>query len=118
MKQWSTTSKTYLKERKQLKMIFLLLDSRHGIKLKDDEMLNYLETNQLNYQIILTKVDLAHKIKIGDLSHLKYLKYDPLETSSETLYNIDRLRERIFEYANFDEMKWRREVKQNVVYHL
>lgn len=118
VKQWGETSKEYLKNRKQLKMIFLLLDSRHGIKLKDDEMLNYLESCQLKYQIILTKVDLARENKIGDLSKFKYLKYEPLETSSEKGIGIMKLRERIYEYSNFDEMKWRKEVKQNVVYYL
>lgn len=40
---WIKVTRRYLKERKSLKCIYVLIDSRHGLKTKDLEMLNFLE---------------------------------------------------------------------------
>lgn len=118
MKNWSDCSKAYLANRQQLKQIFLLIDSRHGIKLKDDEMLRYLEENKLKYQLILTKTDVAKKIPVLDVSNLFHCDPLVLKTSSETYQGVDELRAKIFEHANFDMLNWRQKVKKNVVYFL
>ena len=42
---------------KNLKIVCVLIDSRHGLKKIDLEFLSFLEKNKLNYMFILTKSD-------------------------------------------------------------
>ncbi|MBL4740976.1 MAG: YihA family ribosome biogenesis GTP-binding protein [Sneathiella sp.] len=48
---------TYLKGRAKLRRVCLLIDSRHGLKEVDREIMTMLDMAAVNYQIILTKVD-------------------------------------------------------------
>ena len=65
---WNKILKIYLQGRAQLKIVFLLIDSRHGIKPNDLEMMSLLDKYAVRYQIILTKID---KIKKNDLINVK-----------------------------------------------
>ena len=47
----------YLRGRPNLKRVYLLIDSRHGLKEPDTEALDALDTAAVSYQIILTKAD-------------------------------------------------------------
>lgn len=71
---WAKASKTevrkfqnlgrdYLRGRVTLKRVYLLIDSRHGLKKVDDEALDALDTAAVSYQIVLTKAD---KLKKGE----------------------------------------------------
>lgn len=62
---WNELIFDYLLKRKNLKRVFLLIDSRHSIKDNDEEMMNILDTSGILYQIILTKID---EIKPQELS--------------------------------------------------
>ncbi|MDR0677623.1 MAG: ribosome biogenesis GTP-binding protein YihA/YsxC [Holosporaceae bacterium] len=56
-KAWDNLLLTYLKERPNLRRVFLLIDSRHGIKKNDEEMMEVLNNTAVVYQIVLTKID-------------------------------------------------------------
>ena len=53
----------YLRGRVTLKRVYLLIDSRHGLKSVDGEALDALDLAAVSYQIILTKAD---KLKKGE----------------------------------------------------
>ena len=55
--EWNDFVKTYLKGRSTLERVFFLIDSRHGIKKVDEEIMSILDTAAVSYQIILTKTD-------------------------------------------------------------
>ncbi len=64
IEKWNRVMRSYLSGRPTLRRVFLLIDSRHGIKDVDREMVKRLDEAAVNYQLILTKID---KIKKVDL---------------------------------------------------
>ena len=54
---WTGMLKTYLRGRIQLKRVFLLIDSRHGLKKNDIEIMDMLDESAVSYQVVLTKID-------------------------------------------------------------
>lgn len=54
---WTRMLKTYLQGRRELKRVFLLIDSRHGLKKNDIEIMDMLDESAVSYQVILTKID-------------------------------------------------------------
>ncbi len=54
---WTALIKDYLRGRRTLKRVFVLIDSRHGIKTADAEILDLLDESAVSYQIVLTKND-------------------------------------------------------------
>ena len=56
-KLWDQLILDYLRGRQNLRRIFLLIDSRHGIKANDDEIMDILDDSAVVYQVVLTKVD-------------------------------------------------------------
>ena len=61
---WTRTLKAYLRGRVPLRRVCLLVDSRHGFKESDHEMMNMLDATAVVYQVVLTKID---KLKKGEL---------------------------------------------------
>ncbi len=57
IKRWNNLVQTYLRKRTPLHAVCLLLDSRHGIKTNDTEMMDFLDRAAVSYQIVLTKAD-------------------------------------------------------------
>lgn len=57
VRQWQVVLKTYLRGRPNLRRVFLLIDSRHGIKAEDAEIMKMLDVAAVSYQIVLTKTD-------------------------------------------------------------
>lgn len=57
VKQWQKLIFDYLRGRVNLKRVFLLIDSRHGLKKVDKEVMEMLDKAAVTYQIILTKTD-------------------------------------------------------------
>ena len=55
--QWTELVFTFLKHRPQLKRVFVLIDSRHGAKQSDLEMMDMLDKAGVSYQLVLTKKD-------------------------------------------------------------
>ena len=57
VKSWQQLINTYLVGRANLRRVFLLIDSRHGIKKIDTEIMDMLDKAAVTYQIVLTKID-------------------------------------------------------------
>jgi GTP-binding protein len=57
----------YLRGRPNLKRVYLLIDSRHGLKAVDSEAMDALDLAAVSYQIVLTKGD---KIKPPELAEV------------------------------------------------
>ena len=54
---WQRLIKAYLKGRANLARVYVLIDSRHGLKPLDLEVLDMLDVAAVSYQIVLTKAD-------------------------------------------------------------
>ena len=106
--QWTKLIFDYLRGRTTLKRVYVLIDSRHGIKKNDGDVLTLLDKAAVSYQIVLTKID---KIKPAELQKLidnthKVIVKRPaafphiIATSSEKGIGLDDLRGTILEAAN------------------
>jgi GTP-binding protein len=65
VQQWRYLINDYLRGRVVLKRVFVLIDSRHGIKEVDHDIMSMLDSAAISYRIVLTKTD---KIKASDLA--------------------------------------------------
>lgn len=54
---WNKLVRDYLRGRSTLRRVFLLVDSRHGIKDIDREIMDMLDASAVSYQVVLTKLD-------------------------------------------------------------
>ncbi len=54
---WTRLIGDYLKGRRELKRVFVLIDARHGIKANDRETMKLLDESAVSYQAVLTKAD-------------------------------------------------------------
>lgn len=61
---WTRLTRSFLRGRAGLRRVFLLIDSRHGIKPSDVELMEMLDDTAVTYQLVLTKTD---KLKPGEL---------------------------------------------------
>jgi GTP-binding protein len=57
VKGWTRLIGDYLKGRRALKRVFLLIDARHGIKANDRETMKLMDEAAVSYQVVLTKAD-------------------------------------------------------------
>jgi len=58
---WNKLIRDYLKFRPTLRCVFILIDSRHGLKDSDREIMKMLDEAAVAYRIILTKGDKIHE---------------------------------------------------------
>ena len=65
VKQWRFLVNDFLRGRQALKRALVLIDSRHGIKEVDREILEMLDRAAVSYRIVLTKAD---KVKATELA--------------------------------------------------
>ena len=100
VQKWQRLLKAYLSGRATLRRVFMLIDSRHGPKAVDEEIMELLGNAAVTFQVVLTKVDKPSK---GDYSKVlektrtvlqKYPAAYPeiLATSSEKGAGLDTLR--------------------------
>ncbi len=61
--QWQALLKQYLSGRVNLRRAFVLIDSRHGVKKVDEEIMSLLDSSAVTFQCVLTKAD---KVKEKD----------------------------------------------------
>jgi GTP-binding protein len=54
---WQALLKTYLAGRQTLRRAFVLIDTRHGVKAVDEEILDRLDRSAVTFQAVLTKAD-------------------------------------------------------------
>ena len=64
---WNKLLNAYLRGRPNLRRVFVLVDSRHGLKKNDLAMMDELDVAAVSYQIVLTKAD---KLKKGQLARV------------------------------------------------
>lgn len=108
VKKWQKMIFAYLQGRVNLKRVFLLIDSRHGIKKVDTEIMEMLDKAAVNYQVVLTKCDKISAVALAKVmtETNKILKehaaahIDVIATSSEKGRGIDELRAEIARLAD------------------
>lgn len=105
VKKWRHLINDYLRGRVVLKRVFVLVDSRHGLKDVDNEIMDMLDNAAISYRIVLTKTD---KIKASELEKVKAATAVILAkraaafpelsvTSAEKKGGIDDLRDAVLE---------------------
>ena len=105
VKRWRYLVNDFLRGRAVLRRAFVLVDSRHGLKPVDLEIMEMLDSAAVNYQLVLTKAD---KIKPTELAVVleqttaesaRHAAAHPqlIATSSETGSGIAELRTAILE---------------------
>ena len=112
---WNKLLNAYLRGRVNLRRVFVLVDSRHGLKKNDLAMMDDLDIAAVSYQIILTKAD---KLKKGQLERmvettqaalLKRPAAHPeiIATSSEKNIAIDEVRAAIASLVDLTELGYK-----------
>lgn len=105
---WTRLVRSYLKGRPTLRRCMLLVDSRHGLKDSDREMMTMLDQAAVVYQVVLTKID---KLKASEIEAVRARTLDEIAkrvaahprlvlTSSEKGLGIADLRVEILQLAN------------------
>jgi GTP-binding protein len=61
VEKWQRLLKAYLSGRQTLRRAFVLIDTRHGIKAVDEEILTLLDRSAVTFQAVLTKADKVSK---------------------------------------------------------
>ncbi len=64
---WTRLIHDYLRGRSNLARVYVLIDSRHGLKELDTDVLNGLDKAAVSYQIVLTKADEVKKAELPAL---------------------------------------------------
>lgn len=54
---WTELVRDYLRGRRSLKRVLMLIDARHGVKAADEPVMDLLDEAAVSYQLVLTKVD-------------------------------------------------------------
>ena len=65
---WTRLIKQYLQGRATLRRVFLLIDSRHGLKTADTPLLDLLDQAAVSYQVVLTKADKVGEKALAEIS--------------------------------------------------
>jgi GTP-binding protein len=107
LKRWRFLVNDYLRGRAVLKRALVLVDSRHGLKEVDREMMRMLDDAAVSYHLVLTKGDKVKPSALGALYEstmveaAKHPAAHPaiFTTSSETGSGIAELRTAILEAA-------------------
>jgi GTP-binding protein len=108
---WQHLMRIFLLGRVNLKRIFVLIDSRHGLKDTDIEYMRLLDNSAVPYQIILTKVDLSNKedldlirkkIELNFLNHAALL-HKLILCSSRKKYGITDIQEEIIDIVGISD---------------
>ena len=105
---WTQLIHDYLKGRASLKRVFVLIDSRHGVKASDETMMNELDSAAVSYQLVMTKSDKMSEKALSEIYQRvlivskKHVACHPeiLITSSEKRTGINELRDVIGTFAH------------------
>ena len=107
VRRWRNLVNNYLRGRSALKRALVLVDSRHGLKAVDREMMRMLDEAAVSYHLVLTKGDKVKPSALGTLYETtlveaaKHPAAHPsiFTTSSETGSGLAELRTAILEAA-------------------
>ena len=106
IKEWTNLSDLYLKTRKNLRRVFLLIDSRRKIMPIDNEIMDVMDDFAVSYQIVLTKTDKILKVEnlaelvLKEVEKRKAIFPRVLVTSSKSKIGIGEIREEIVSLIN------------------
>ena len=100
IEKWQKLLKQYLSGRASLRRAFVLIDSRHGVKKVDEEIMSLLDSSAVTFQVVMTKADKVKekdRAKIleqvrGALSKHPAAFPEIVLTSSEKGYGLETLR--------------------------
>jgi GTP-binding protein len=100
---WQALLKSYLSGRQTLRRAFVLIDSRHGVKSVDQEIMDLLDRSAVTFQAVMTKADKISKAELEkniDQTRLALAKHpaafpEIIVTSSEKGMGIETLRAKI-----------------------
>ncbi len=101
IRKWNNLSKYYLKNRKNLRRVFLLIDSRRNIKPVDEEVMNVMDEFAVSYQIVLTKIDKTKdvdnqiKIVLNKVKKRRAIYPNVIATSSKEKLGIEDVKSQI-----------------------
>jgi GTP-binding protein len=106
VKAWNELIRLYLRGRASLKRVFLLIDSRHGLKANDQEIMEILDEAAVSYQLVLTKCDKLKPLeveKILEQTSQEAVKHaaafpEVLTTSAVSKNGIEALRATIAQF--------------------
>ncbi|MEM5467201.1 ribosome biogenesis GTP-binding protein YihA/YsxC [Celeribacter marinus] len=100
VEKWQRLLKAYLSGRATLRRAFVLIDSRHGVKSVDEEIMTRLDKSAVTFQVVMTKAD-----KVKDVEREKIMQQvrekiaqhpaaypEMIVTSSEKGWGVDVLR--------------------------
>ena len=92
---WVVRLEEYLLSRRQLRRLFILIDSRIGVRDSDLDLMDFCDANGISYQVVYTKRDKRVREKnqrvISADKHPAMIA-DVLETSAEKKIGIDAIR--------------------------
>ncbi|APO85814.1 MULTISPECIES: ribosome biogenesis GTP-binding protein YihA/YsxC [Marivivens] len=64
VEKWQRLLKRYLAGRPTLRRVFVLIDSRHGAKAVDEEIMSLLDKAAVTFQVVMTKTDKVRKTQL------------------------------------------------------
>ena len=113
---WNRLLEQYLRGRPNLRRVFVLIDSRHGLKANDLSMMDDFDRTAVSYQVVLTKSDkispaaLATATEQTQMALSKRVAAHPeiLATSSEKAVGIDDVRGAIAGLVELDALGYNR----------
>ena len=106
IRDWTRLVENYLRGRPSLRRLCLLIDSRHGVKPPDRELMGMLDGAAVSYQVVLTKADKASSVArvrdevAAELSRHPAAHPSIHPTSARTGAGIEALRAAIAALAN------------------
>jgi GTP-binding protein len=104
---WQHLIEAYLRGRANLRRLLLLIDSRHGFKESDRDLMDLLDQSAMSYQVVMTKADTlkpaelaANQAKFQAMIRRRPAAHpEVLVTSAETGMGIAELRDALAELA-------------------
>ena len=105
VKKWRHLINDYLRGRQVLGRAFVLIDSRHGVKPVDEEIMAMLDSAAVSYRVVLTKADKIKATELADVTAATEVATrkrpaahpDLIVTSSEKGMGIGELRAAVLE---------------------
>ncbi|KAG2185355.1 hypothetical protein INT44_002146 [Umbelopsis vinacea] len=100
---WRELMETYMTKRSTLKMVYVTIDARHGLKVGDKDFLAMLDKNRVPFQVVLTKCDLIilptlarrYMMVLDDVNNYRHARKEVALVSSRTQSGVNQLRKEI-----------------------
>jgi ribosome biogenesis GTP-binding protein YsxC/EngB len=104
---WDDLVKEYVTTRNNLKRVCLLVDSKWGLKPRDEELIHLMENAQTKYQVVLTKTDILSPLDLARratqiqeaLKHHRNFVLPVVLVSSQTGGGLPHLRKALINLA-------------------